>query len=181
MDILYQREDKILENFQKKIDDNSFTLDDIKEFKSHYESLTAESQVMLKISDRLQKRLDTANVKITQKNEEILQKNTKLKEAIEKLAEARVGKKASTIMFTVAILLFMSEEIYLGPLVEYFINFSYLILLFKGGIALVLKGIETFLETYFTKAEKKKILMEAREQTSFEGLSERPTQVAGSR
>ncbi len=164
MDKLYQREDRILESFTKKLDDKSYTYEDVVEFKSNYESLAAESQVMLKISDRLQKRLDNANTKILQKNDEILLKNSKLKEAIEKLAEARVGKKASTIMFTLAILLFVSEEIYLGPLIEYFINFSYLILLIKGGIALLLKVVESFLETLLTRGQKKEILDQAREE-----------------
>lgn len=163
MDNLYQGEDKILSDFQRKIDEKSFTIEDVIAFKANYENLTAESQVMLRISDRLQKRLDSANSKITLKNEEILVKNEKLKEAIEKLAEARVGKKASTIMFTLAIVLFVSEEIYLGPLVEYFINFSYLILLFKGGIAILLKGIESLLEAWLTKGQKRQILEEARE------------------
>jgi hypothetical protein len=162
MNDLYQIEDEILLNFQRKLDTNSVRHEDMVKFKEHYESLAAESQVMLKISDRLQKRLDTANTKIKEKNNEIVQKNLKLKEAIEKLAEARVGKRASTIMFTVAILLFVSEEIYLGPLIEYFVNFSYLILLFKGGIALILKTVESFLESFFTKGEQKKILTEAR-------------------
>ncbi len=175
MNVLYQKEDNILENFQKKIEEKSMTYEDMIEFKEAYESLTAESQVMLKISDRLQKRLDTANVKITQKNEEIQQKNTKLKEAIEKLAEARVGKKASTIMFTVAILLFVSEEIYLGPLIEYFVNFSFLILFIKGGIALMLKVLEGLLESSLTKGEKKKILEAAREADAQEAVPEKAT------
>jgi len=175
MNVLYQKEDNILENFQKKIEEKSMTYEDMVEFKEAYESLTAESQVMLKISDRLQKRLDTANVKITQKNEEIQQKNTKLKEAIEKLAEARVGKKASTIMFTVAILLFVSEEIYLGPLIEYFVNFSFLILFIKGGIALLLKVLEGLLESSLTKGEKKKILEAAREADAQEPVPEKAT------
>jgi len=74
-----------------------------------------------------------------------------------------VGKKASTIMFTAATVLFVTEEIYLGPLIEYFVNFSFLILAVKGGIAIALKGIEGFLETILTRGEKKKILMQARE------------------
>lgn len=164
MSKLYQNEDVILANFQKKLDDKSYTHEDIVQFKANYENLAAESNVMLKISDRLQKRLDSANSKIVQKNEEILLKNEKLKEAIEKLAEAKIGKKASTIMFTLAILLFVSEEIYLGPLIEYFINFSYLILAIKGGIALLLKGVESFLEALLTRGQKKEILEAARKE-----------------
>lgn len=160
---LYQHEEEALEVIQKKLDDDNCTMNDVREFKDVYQNLFEESRMMIKISDRLQKKLDTAKKKVQEKNEEVLEKNQSLKEAIEKLAKARVGKKASTIMFTMAIFLFVSEELYIEPFVEYFADYSYLIWILKGGIALSLKFFESFLESYFVGGEKKKILIESRE------------------
>ncbi len=161
---LYQDETQTLAEFQEMIDEDRVYLEDVIEFKKKYENLATESQVLLKISDRLQRKLDTANNKIQQKNEEITEKNEKLRETIDNLAQARVGKKASTILFTATILLFVSEEIYLGPLVEYFVEYSYLILIFKGVIALSLKLLESILETHFISGEKNRILLDVKEE-----------------
>ena len=162
MNDLYQQEAEVLKVLQQKIDGGDISIKDIQEFKLNYESLFEESRMLMKISDRLQKKLDTANKKISEKNDEILLKNQNLKEAIDKLVQARVGKKASTIMFTAAIILFVSEEIYLEPLVEYFVNYHYLILILKGGVALSLKFFESILESYFVNSEKKRILKESK-------------------
>ncbi|MBV6642294.1 MAG: hypothetical protein KI791_16370 [Cyclobacteriaceae bacterium] len=162
MSSLFQDENDILEDFQKKIDNKSYTHEDIIAFKEQFESQTAESQVMLKISDRLQKRLDTANTKIKEKNDEIVTKNEKLNEALDNLMKARVGKKASTIMFTATILLFVSEELYVGPLLEYFVGYAYLILILKGVVAIGLKSFESVLENIFVSSAKKEIVKEVR-------------------
>jgi len=163
MNDLFQQEAIIIKEIQEKIDAEDLYLDDVVEFKKNYESLSEESGMLMKISDRLQKKLDTANKKISEKNDEIILKNENLKEAIEKLVKARVGKKASTIMFTAAIILFVSEEIYLEPLVEYFVNYHYLILLLKAGVALCLKFFESALEGYFVNSEKRKIVNESKD------------------
>ncbi|XOV91688.1 MAG: hypothetical protein ACFHWX_15925 [Bacteroidota bacterium] len=164
MSRLYRDENEVLEDFQKKIDTKSYTHEDIVAFKELFEGQTAESQVMLKISDRLQKRLDTANTKIKEKNEEIVNKNEKLNEALDNLMKARVGKKASTIMFTITILIFISEEYYLGPFLEYLVGYAYLILILKGVVAIGLKSFESVLENIFVNGAKKKIIKEAREE-----------------
>ncbi len=162
MSSLFQDENDILEDFQKKIDNKSYTHEDIIAFKEQFEGQTAESQVMLKISDRLQKRLDTANTKIKEKNDEIVSKNEKLNEALDNLMKARVGKKASTIMFTATILLFVSEELYVGPLLEYFVGYAYLILILKGLVAIGLKSFESVLENIFVNGAKRKIVKDVR-------------------
>ncbi len=166
MNNLFIDENEKLEEFQKKIDDRSYTHEDIVAFKELFEGQTAESQVMMRISDRLQKRLDNANTKIREKNEEIVNKNEKLNEALDNLMKARVGKKASTIMFTATILIFVSEELYLGPMVEYVISYAYLILILKGLVAIGLKSFETILENIFVNQAKKKIVKEVREETT---------------
>lgn len=164
MNKFFLDENDILEEFQKKIDNKSYTHEDVVAFKELFEGQTAESQVMMRISDRLQKRLDNANTKIKEKNEEIVSKNEKLNEALDNLMKARVGKKASTIMFTATILIFVSEEVYLGPLVEMFTGYAYLILVLKGLIAIGLKSFESVLENIFVNSAKKKIVKEVREE-----------------
>ncbi len=162
MSKLFEEEDEILEEFQKKIDDKSYSHEDVIAFKRKFEDQTAESQVMLRIGDRLQQRLDMANLKIKEKSDEIASKNNKLNQALDNLIKARVGKKASTIMFTITILLFISEEVYIEPLVEYFVGYLYLILILKGVVALILKSFESVLENIFVNREKKKIVNMAR-------------------
>lgn len=155
---LYHQEEHHLKSFREKVKNKDVFIEDIEGFVNGYEDLLNETKVITRISDRLQKKLDKANQKIHSQNVQISKANADLKDTIGKLAKARVGKKASTIMFTAAIVLFVSEEYYLSPVVEQYINLPYLSLALKGMIALMLKFVESGLEGYYLKQEKSKIM-----------------------
>ena len=155
---LYHQEEENLKKFRDKVKGKDVYIEDIESFIDGYEDLLNETKVITRISDRLQKKLDKANQKIHSQNVQISKTNSDLKDTIGKLAKATVGKKASTIMFTAAIILFVSEEYYLSPIVEQYVNVPYLSLALKGVIALMLKFIESGLEGYYLKQEKSKIM-----------------------
>jgi hypothetical protein len=125
--------------------------------------------VITRVSDRLQKKLDGANSQIREQNNEIKEKNTKLTETISELAKARVGKKASTIMLTVALTLFILEQLILQPFIEErFANLYYLDFIFLIAIFFIVKLFESKLEDYFITAEKKRIMKDNDAEKSIE-------------
>ncbi len=157
---LYHDEITHLKQFRQKIDTKAIFKEDLDEFSDHYEDLIAQAKVITRVSDRLQKKLDKANIQIQDQNVEIKDKNLELSNTIEQLAKAKVGKRASTIMLTVGLLLFILEQIFLEPIIEANIPASYS---FVGYIILVIlffivKYFEGALEGYFMKQEKKKII-----------------------
>ena len=161
MDNLFQEEREVINDFEEKIRTNSLTQEDLIKLKDQFKALTEESLVMCQISDRLQKKLDVANKKIHEKSLEITHKNEKLNDAINEMLKAQLSKKASTIMLTVTIFFFVTEEIYLEPVIEYFFGYASLILLFKGLIAIGLKSFESTLERILENITKKRILKQA--------------------
>lgn len=159
---LYHEEIKKLEDFRSRLDSHTIYKEQLDEFSDDYEELVAQAKVITRVSDRLQKKLDNANVQIREQNEEINVKNKKLTETIGELAKAKVGKKASTIMLIVALSLFTIEQLLVQPYIEatfsksyYYLDFILLIIIF-----LIAKFFESKLEGYFVDAEKKRIIEE---------------------
>jgi hypothetical protein len=163
---LYHEEVSNLEKFRSKLDAYALFKEDLDEFSEQYEELVAQAKVITRVSDRLQKKLDTANVKIQSQNEEIKDKNVKLEDTIGQLAKAKVGRRASTIMLVVALLLFFLEQWFIQPKVEEYFSSP----LISVGILIVLffivKFFESGLEGYFLNQEKKKIIREKERATA---------------
>lgn len=157
---LYHQEEQELERFMSKVNGKSLTKRDLLAFTESYRDLLAQSRVITRVSDRLQAKLNTANEKIGVQNDVIVSKNQLLQKTIGQLTHARVSKKASTILFTAAILLFVSEEIILENAIAVFINIPYLGLIVKLFIALMLKSVEGIVEKHFMKKEQAKIIEE---------------------
>ncbi len=157
---LYHEEVENLNNFKTKLDTHAIYRDDVQEFCNQYEELVAQAKVITRVSDRLQKKLDNANIQIKAQNEEIKEKNIELGETIEQLAKARVGRRASTIMLTVALGLFILEQIFIEPIIEQSVSIPYLDLGILGVLFFIVKSLESALEGYFMNREKKKILKE---------------------
>lgn len=155
---LFQEEERLLSSYLKKIDENNVYLEDAESFATNYKDLIDQSKVITRISDRLQKKLDMANQKIKSQNLEINEKNEQLENTIVELATAKVGKKASRVLFIMAIILFISEEIFLEPVLDDYIDLPYMGLFIKGIIAFGLKMFESNIEQYFMKEEQGKIL-----------------------
>lgn len=159
---LYHEEEETLKNFRNKVRYENPTRKDLLEFTEQYQDLLAQSKVITRVSDRLQSKLNKANEKIRDQNEEITEKNHLLENTISQLVRARMGRKASTIILTVAIILFLSEEMFLEPLLDDMVNSLLLSLGIKGIIALLLKFLEGGLESFFMKQEQLKILKEGK-------------------
>ena len=155
---LYHEEVTNLENFRSKLGAHALYREDLEKFSEQYEELVAQAKVITRVSDRLQKKLDSANVQIQAQNEEIKDKNVKLEDTIGQLAKAKVGRRASTIMLVVALVLFFLEQWLIQPKVEEYFDSP----LYSVGILVLLfflvKFFESGLEEYFLNQEKKKII-----------------------
>ncbi|MEQ8714970.1 MAG: hypothetical protein RIC80_18265 [Cyclobacteriaceae bacterium] len=155
---LFTEEERVLSGYRRKIENEDIYLEDAESFASNYKDLIDQTRVITRISDRLQKKLDMANQKIKSQNHEIGQKNELLENTIIELTRAKVSKKASTILLTLALILFIWEQYLLEPFIESYVIIPYLGIVLKGLIAFSLKFFETGIENYFMKKEQGQIL-----------------------
>ena len=155
---LYHDEVSNLEKFRKKIDSRTIYKEDLEYFSEQYEELIAQAKVITRVSDRLQKKLDNANSQIREQNGEITDKNNELETAINQLVAAKVGRKASTILFVVTIALLITEEYAIDPLLENFAGSEFISIGIKVVTAIIAKLFEGNLENYFLNKEKDKII-----------------------
>jgi hypothetical protein len=155
---LYHDEITHLKDFRSKLDTHTIYKADLDAFGDQYEELVAQAKVITRVSDRLQKKLDGANVQIREQNEEITEKNVQLENTIVQLAQARVGRRASTIMLTVALGLFVAEQVFLEPLINQYIDTQFIGIGILAVLFFIVKALEGALEKYFMNQEKKKIL-----------------------
>ncbi len=154
---LYHEEQKILSDYVDKVKAKNLSMDDAVGIAVNYKDLLDQSKVITRISDRLQKKLDHANQKIKNQNFEIQKKNNELEITIDQLDKMTVGKRASRILFAMAIVLYICEELFLVPIIEESISIPYANLGILLMIAMLLKFFEGALEGYFLKQSKKKI------------------------
>lgn len=166
---LYHEEIKRLKDFRSKLDTHAIYKQDLESFSDEYEELVAQAKVITRVSDRLQKKLDNANIQIREQNDEITDKNTKLENTITELAEAKVGRRATTALFFLAIILFLGEELFVEDAIQSslesvdmgaFLNNlkEYFGLFIKLILAIGLKFFEGGLESFLLNQEKKKII-----------------------
>ncbi len=155
---LYHDEISNLKNFRSKLETHTIYKEDLDEFSDQYEELVAQAKVITRVSDRLQKKLDSANMQIREQNEEIKDKNLVLEDTVTQLAKARMGRRASTIMLTVALGLFVLEQIFLEPWIEANIDIPFADLGILAILFFIVKALEGGLEKYFMNQEKKRIL-----------------------
>ncbi|MFY0600842.1 MAG: hypothetical protein JXR03_14300 [Cyclobacteriaceae bacterium] len=166
---LYHEEIRKLKEFRSRLESHSIYKEQLDEFSDDYEELVAQAKVITRVSDRLQKKLDGANLQIREQNDEIKDKNVKLTETIDELAKAKVGKKASTIMLSVALGLFVLEQIVVQPFIEEnFSNGFYLDFVLLAAIFFLVKFFESKLEGYFMNAQKKRIIEEQKKEGNLE-------------
>ncbi|MDW3210418.1 MAG: hypothetical protein ABJO02_16240 [Reichenbachiella sp.] len=170
---LYHEEQKILSEYVGKVKKKDVNLEDAVGIAMHYKDLLDQSKVITRISDRLQKKLDHANQKIKSQNVEIHKKNGELEVTIDQLDKMTMGKKATRILFGVFVVLFISEQLFLEPIIDSWANGSnYVGIGVMLIIALALKFFESKLEDYFTKQRKKKILGSGSSNASLQNSSE---------
>ena len=71
-----------------------------------------------------------------------------VKQALQDTEKAKIGRKATTMVFGIAIVAFLISEALLDPFVDGLHTSLLIGLSFKGGLALFLKPIESFLERF---------------------------------
>ncbi len=155
---LYYDEIDSLRKFRSKIETHAIYKEDLDSFSDEYEELVAQAKVITRVSDRLQKKLDNANLQIREQNEEIKDKNIQLADTVDQLAKAKVGRRASTILFTVAVALFILEQLLLEPIIEQYFETQYISIGVLGLLFILVKFSEGAMESYFMNREKRKIL-----------------------
>lgn len=123
-----------------------------------YDRLIGEAKLLTSVSDRLHSKLNEANEKLKKQSDEINKINDDLKvnnqllqDTIDQLVKAKVGRKASSIVLLIAILLFVLSEGVLEPLVEERVGNEQVGFLFKLGIAVLLKPIDVLVERYMMR------------------------------
>jgi membrane-bound ClpP family serine protease len=163
---LYYDEIDSLRKFRAKIETHAIYKEDLDSFSDEYEELVAQAKVITRVSDRLQKKLDNANMQIREQNDEIKDKNVQLADTVTQLAKAKVGRKASTILLTVAVVLFILEQLLLEPIIDQFFDTQFVSLGILGLLFLLIKFSEGALESYFMNREKKKILEQEKKEES---------------
>ncbi len=140
------------------------------EFCTSYEDLLDQCKLITKVSDRLQNKINTANSKLEDKNVE-------LQNTIDALTKARVGRRATTYVLIIAVVLFILTEALIEPPVERWAHDEFspgdevtnmemaVGLTLKGLMALLLKPIEMIVERTMMKRAQRESQMQKANQT----------------
>jgi hypothetical protein len=126
----------------------------------NYDELLDQVVLITRISDRLQKKLDQSNEELSNLNNQLNDKNVELQKTIDDLIKARAGRKATTIVFIFALILFVFSETLLEPYIDAFANNAYISLVIKGVIAMSIKPLEMLVEKGLLKSARKQKLVE---------------------
>jgi predicted nuclease with TOPRIM domain len=166
---IYQREIENLEqskNFLKKSDYSKLELQlEYKKLVENYEELIDQVKIITKISDRLQKKLNKTNEALENSNNQLAELNYQLNETIDQLTEAKIGRRAATIVMIVAIALFIISEAFIEPQIDKMFPNNFLAGLgLKLIVAILIKPGEDFANKYMLRKARKKQLEEAKAQ-----------------
>ncbi|WP_375577585.1 hypothetical protein ABWH96_11035 [Marivirga tractuosa] len=159
---VFQSEIDFLNEVRALAEDNNIPTEKVKEnYKllcDKYDRLIGEAKLLTSVSDRLHSKLNEANEKLKRQSDEINKINDDLKvnnqllqDTIDQLVKAKVGRKASSIVLLIAILLFILSEGFLEPIVEQKVGNPQIGFLFKLGIAVLLKPIDVLVERYMMR------------------------------
>jgi hypothetical protein len=165
---IYQRELENLEQSKQFLQRNEYSKIELQlEFKKiveNYEELIDQVKIITKISDRLQNKLNKTNEALESSNIKLADLNHQLNQTIDQLTEAKIGRKAGTIILIFAIALFIISEAFIEPIIERtFSNNFWIGLGLKLGVAILIKPGEDFVNKYMLRQARKKQLAEARE------------------
>ncbi len=158
MNDLYREERKLFQEFIEKIKSGRVYYREVDKLSSDYTAVLDQVSLVTKVSDRLQRKLSNAYEEIDVKSKVIQSKNAELEETLLKLAKAKLGRRASSIMLTIGVVLFILEEYF----VEDYLADANFPTYFGWGIkimiALFLKASESALENYLMHLKKNKIM-----------------------
>ncbi len=172
---IYQNELNNLEqskDFLKR--DNYSQIEMQLEFKKlveDYGELIDQVKIITKISDRLQKKLNKTNDALESSNSQLGELNNQLNETIDQLTEAKIGRRASTIVLFIAIGLFVVSEVLLEPIIDdAFKDNSLVGLGLKLVVAILIKPGEDLANKYMLKKARKQQIKDQKEQRDAEKL-----------
>ncbi len=165
-DVAYNRESEIVSRYRILVQQEDLSAvqvkDALNDICTQYERLVDDSKLLTSVGDRLQRKLKSANLMLREQSEEIKRinntlqdKNTELQVTIDELTRAKASRRATTLLFTATIFLFIISE-----LIEQYIETSTkqleYQLMYTWGLKLTLvislKPIEVALEKYTLKA-----------------------------
>lgn len=141
-DKLFRNENLILEKYRALVARENTpeeTKAALAELTHKYKALLDQTRFLTWISGRLERKLQRTN-------RELIDNNVKLKNTLRDLTKAEAGRSAYTIIYFIAIALFVLEEFFVEPVINMFgdsISFS---ILAKLSIVLMLKMSEGFIE-----------------------------------
>lgn len=134
------------------------SINELKNISYNYEELLDQTVLITRISDRLQKKLDKTNDKLQNLNDQLNDKNIELQNTIDDLVKAKAGRKATTIVFIFALVLFVFSEALLEPYIDSYADNIYLSLSIKAIIAMSIKPLEMLVESTLLKAARKQAM-----------------------
>lgn len=162
---IYHREADFLDKSKEFLKKSSYSREELqleyKQLLENYEELIDQVKIITKISDRLQKKLNKTNDKLEITNDQLNDTNLKLNETIDALTEAKIGRRAGTIMMFVVIALFIVSEVVIEPKIDLYIDNSLVGLGLKLAVAILIKPGEDLINKYMLKQARKKQLKEA--------------------
>lgn len=164
---IYQREIENLEQskqFLKRSEYSKLELQlEYKKLVENYEELIDQVKIITKISDRLQRKLNKTNDALESSNNQLAELNFQLNETIDQLTEAKIGRRAATIVMIVAIGLFVISEAFIEPVIDRMFPNNFLVGLgLKLIVAILIKPGEDFTNKYMLKKARKKQLEDAK-------------------
>jgi len=162
---IYHKEKAHLEHTQEFLSSaqEASPKDIIDEFQTtcdNYEELLDQTVLITRISDRLQRKLDKTNDKLQLLNDQLNDKNIELQNTIDDLVKAKAGRKATTIVFIFALILFVFSEALIDPYIDSNTKNIYLSLSIKALIAMLIKPFEMLVEEALLKSARKKTMEE---------------------
>jgi hypothetical protein len=146
---LFRNEMNVLEHYRemasrdKSLEDANQALENLT---NKYKALLEQARFLTWISGRLERRLHRSNRELNIKNNRLV---TTLKE----LTKAEAGKNAYTIIYFIAIGLFVLEEFFVEPVINMIGESVLISILIKLVIVLGLKASEGFIERKVTKKQ----------------------------
>lgn len=159
-DNVFNAESQVLKHskdiLESPIQDKRTLFEEYKKLTDNYGKLLSDAKLITNVSDRLQNRLNKAHDKLKVSSEEVKRKNKLLEETIDELTKAKVGRRATTIVFMAAILLFIATEVFIEPIVDVHFKNNIINIGLKGSIALLLKPIDYLVEGYLMRSARKK-------------------------
>lgn len=160
---IFQKEKAYVQQAEDFIDDESnhqveILKEEFKTLTANYSELIDQIVLITRISDRLQKKLDQTNEKLIDLNSELEDKNVQLQNTIDDLVKAKVGRRATTIVFIFALILFVFSEALIEPYIDSYADNIYISLAIKAIIAMSIKPLEMLVEGSMMKSARKRRL-----------------------